>query len=72
MDFFDLEKERLRKDPQEAKICLKCDKCNSEIYEGEEYYCYDGIMELCEDCFDEMQSEEKRDCERIAGDDDGD
>ena len=71
MDYLDLEAERLKLDPQEVKVCLKCDKCNSEIYEGQEYYETD-LGDLCETCFDEMQSEEKKECERIAGDDDED
>lgn len=71
MDYLDLEAERLRLDPQEAKVCLKCDRCNAEIYEGQEYYLYERDC-LCEQCFDEMQSDEKREYRRIAGDDDGD
>ena len=69
MDYLDLEAERLRLDPQEAKVYLNCDNCGGEIYEGQEYYeCEMG--DLCEKCFDKMQEDEKAECERIAGDDD--
>lgn len=71
MDYYDLEAERLRNDPQEAKVYFNCDNCGAEIYEGQEYYdCEAGY--LCEECFDEDQEMYKQSCERIAGDDDGD
>ena len=55
MDYLDLEAERLKFDPQEAHICLKCDRCNTEIYENQEYYLYERDC-LCEQCFDEIQA----------------
>lgn len=69
MDYLDLEAERLRLDPQEAKVYFNCDRCGGEIYEGQNYYIYERDI-LCEECFDEMQYDEKRECERIAGDED--
>ena len=52
MDYLDLEAERLKLDPQEARVCLKCDRCNAEIYEGQNYYVFERDC-LCEQCFDE-------------------
>lgn len=69
MDYLDLEAERLRLDPQEAKVCFNCENCDGEIYEGNSYYEYNGDY-LCEQCFDKKQEDEKRECERIAGDND--
>ncbi len=71
MDYLDLEAERLKLDPQEAKTCFNCDVCGDEIYEGQEYYdCETGY--LCESCFDKEQDTYKQSCERIAGEDDED
>ena len=66
MDYLDLEAERLRLDPQEVKVYSECDACGDEIYVGQEYYKVEG-SNYCEQCFDEMQLDEKRKCERIAG-----
>lgn len=66
MDYLDLEDERLKSDPQEVKAYSECDTCGSDIYIGQEYYISEGNI-YCEQCFDEMQSDEKRECERIAG-----
>ena len=61
-----IEEQRLMLDPQEAKISLRCDRCNKEIYEGEEYYFFER-NNLCEECFDEIQNDEKFNSRRIAG-----
>ena len=71
MDYLDLEAERLRNDPQETKVYSECDFCGGEIYIGQEYYNFEGNI-LCEQCFDEMQLDEKRECARIAGEEYGD
>ncbi len=43
MDY--LESERLKLDPQEEKVILKCDDCGAEIYKGQEYYdCEAGYL----------------------------
>ena len=68
MDFDrEIENQRLKQDLQEVIVFMTCDICGAEIYEGHDYYdCPAGY--LCEDCFDKVQSEEKRECEKIAGD----
>ena len=63
------EGQRIKQDPMEGKVCLNCNRCGAEIYEGQEYYIFESDS-LCEECFNEMQHDEKRECERIAGDDD--
>lgn len=73
MDYLDalaLEKQRndLYKDDEES-VCFQCDKCRANIYDGQTYYECE-IGDLCEECFDEMQTDEKRECERVAGEDD--
>lgn len=66
----DLEKERLQKDREEQGIVYyRCDRCGADIYKSEDYYSYDGDC-LCEECFDEILSDEKAQARRIAGDDD--
>ncbi len=64
----EIENMRVSLDPQEQPPMLFCDKCRTEIYNGEEFY---DTMEnwLCEDCFDEWQRKEKETCKRIAGED---
>lgn len=64
-----IEQERLMRDPQEMKIYTRCDRCNVEIYEGGDYYFFER-NNLCEDCFDEIQNDEKFKSRRIAGDND--
>lgn len=64
----EIEKQRLQQDLQEAKVYFNCNRCNAEIYQGNEYYCYERNI-LCEECFDELQSNEKFKAKRIAGDD---
>ena len=49
--------------PPEAKVIYHCCKCNTEIYEGETYYLYDG-WEYCTECFED----EIKQYEMIAGD----
>ena len=75
MDYLDILSLEKQKDyiyaPKEEKVCFCCDKCKEEIYYGQEYYKTD-FGYVCEKCFDEIQLEEKRECERIAGDDDED
>ena len=80
MDYLDYlslkEMENQILEPPEDKIYCYCNNCGGEIYEGED--CYDvgeplsGENLICEKCFDEKQSQEKEDCRRIAGDNDGD
>lgn len=65
----EIEKQRIKDDLQEAKVCFNCNRCNSEIYTGNEYYFYERNL-LCEECFDELQSNEKFKAKRIAGDND--
>lgn len=69
---WDKELERLRKslDIQEQPVIMHCDICSKEIYKGEEYY-DDEVDFMCEECFDKMQEEQKRECRRIAGEDNG-
>lgn len=63
-----LEKERI--DMEEPKdVYYKCDRCGADICKGEDYYSYDRDC-LCEDCFNEIQKDEKFEARRIAGDDD--
>ena len=71
MEDFDneIERQRIELDPQEVKVCFNCDRCNAEIYEGNKYYFYERNS-LCEECFDDIQSEEKFNSIRIAGDED--
>lgn len=38
----------------ETPVCY-CEKCNGEIYEGEEYY-YIAEMKICEDCIDNFRT----------------
>ena len=65
----EIENQRLKLDKQEVKPKLRCYRCGSEIYDGEEYYLYERDK-LCEECFDEMQEDEKYESKRFAGDDD--
>ncbi len=68
-DYLDLEAERERIDKEEQKkIVFYCDKCGASIYDKDEYYFYQRDC-LCEECFDEVQEEEKFEARRIAGDD---
>ena len=69
MEYLDLEAERLKLDPQEAKVELRCGKCGAEIYKGQEYYFFEREY-FCEECFDEIQSDEKIEARRIAGEED--
>lgn len=71
MENFDevIEKLRVSLDPQEQKLYCYCQKCEKEIYKGEEYCETDEYEFLCEDCFDELQKQEKQDCLKVAGDD---
>ena len=70
MDFDkEIENLRLQRDPQEQLVCMTCDNCGAEIYEGQEFYDCDAGY-LCEDCFEEEQDMYKSSCERIAGEDD--
>ena len=64
-----LEKLRIQLDPQEKKEELKCDRCGTEIYKDDDYYLYERNR-LCEECFDDIQSTEKFECRRTAGDED--
>ena len=69
-DYLDLEEQRLQLDREEqGKVAFQCDRCGRDIYDGEEYYCREGDW-LCEECFDELQKDEKYECRMIAGDDD--
>lgn len=68
-DFLDLEEQRLKLDREEqGKVAFKCNKCGTDIYENDEYYFYERDY-LCEECFDEIQKDEKFEAKRIAGDD---
>lgn len=68
MDYDDyLENERIKNDLQEIPVYTRCDRCNAEIYYGNEYYNYEGD-DLCEECFDDIQSDEKSEARRYAGD----
>lgn len=71
MDFdAEIEKQRIKNDPQEAEIFCYCDRCNQEIYVGNSYYLFQNLkFNLCENCFDELQDMEKKESERIAGED---
>ena len=67
MDFDNyIENQRLHTDLQEQKVLQYCDECQGEIYKGNEYYNLEGYN-LCEECFDKMQSKEKEDHRLIAG-----
>ena len=72
MDYLDaLELEKQKNDLyEEENAYSECDICGNEIYEGQEYYNFNGDI-YCEQCFDEMQSDEKRECKRIAGEEYG-
>lgn len=72
MDFDnEIEKQRIRNDLQEKKIFCTCDRCNQEIYFGNLYYLFQNLkFNLCENCFDELQAMEKKEFERIAGEED--
>lgn len=75
MDYLDsLALEKQKEDfysPDESEPIFYCTNCKKEIYYGDNYYETD-LGDICEDCFDEIQINEKRECERIAGEDDGD
>lgn len=62
-----LEQERIKNDPMEQPVIFCCDKCGGEIYKGTEYYETDLYYHICENCFDELQLEEKSEALRIAG-----
>lgn len=67
MDFDNyMETQRLQNDMQEVLALNRCDECGAEIYKGSEYYSIEGYN-LCEDCFDKMQEQEKNDHRLIAG-----
>ena len=66
-----IENERIKNDLQEIDVCFCCERCGAEIYKGNEYYFFER-NHLCEDCFDEIQKDEKFEAKRIAGEDDGD
>lgn len=69
MDFDnEMEKMRIKNDSQEKIVCYLCSRCNAEIYINEEYYIYQRCK-LCEECFEEIQKDERYECRRIAGDD---
>lgn len=69
MDFDNyIENLRVNTDLQEQKVIYNCDVCSSEIYKGNEFYCVDGYN-LCEECFDKMQSKDKEDYKCVAGGD---
>lgn len=69
-DYLDLEEERLKLEREEQKkLVLNCDKCGANVYDKEEYYFYERDC-LCEECFDEIQKDEKFEARRIAGEDD--
>lgn len=68
MDFDNyIENERIRTDLQERKVVHTCDNCGAEIYVGNEFWSLEGYN-LCEDCFDEIQKNEKNEHRLIAGD----
>lgn len=70
MDFDkEIENQRFKLDPQEIRAYLLCNRCAEEIYVGDEYYLYER-SKLCEECFDEIQSDEKFNQKRIAGEED--
>ena len=64
----DLEKERIAIE-EKYNVVFHCDRCGAEIYENDNYYSYEGDC-LCEECFDEVQSDEKAMARRVAGDED--
>ena len=67
MDFDNyIENQRLHTDLQEQEVLHYCDECQGEIYKGNEYYNLEGYN-LCEDCFDKSQMQEKEDHRLIAG-----
>lgn len=67
MDFDNyIENERIKTDLQEKDILYNCDECGADIYEGNEFYCLEGFN-LCEECFDEIQRNEKNEHRHIAG-----
>ena len=51
------------------KVYFNCDLCGAEIYKGQEYYFFEREY-FCEECFDEIQSDEKIEARRIAGEED--
>lgn len=67
---WDYELERIRQslDPQESRVIITCNFCGNNIYDGQDYFETEGNI-LCENCFDEQQSNEKSECRRIAGED---
>lgn len=68
MDFDNyIENERIKNDLQEKKVIHTCDNCEAEIYAGNEFWSLEGYT-LCEDCFDEIQRNEKNEHRLIAGD----
>lgn len=64
-----LEEFRLINDIQEAEVKLTCEICQKELYDGDNYYETDKYYHICEDCMDEELRKEKKECERIIGDD---
>ena len=67
MDFDNyIENQRLKTDLQEKRVMYNCDECGGEIYEGNEFYNLEGYN-LCEDCFDKTQLEEKEEHRLVAG-----
>jgi len=71
MDFDNyIEKERIKTDWQEKDIIHICDNCGADIYEGNEFYSLEGYN-LCEECFDEIQRNEKAEHRCVAGEDNG-
>lgn len=67
-DNFDDYIEHERQKIQDIPSYTRCDRCNAEIYNGEEYFVFEGDT-LCEECFDDVQADEKIDASRIAGED---
>ena len=63
----ELENQRISMDRQEIEVYCYCERCGKEIYKNEDYYYYEKDK-LCEECFDEIQHDEKFNCRRIAGD----
>ena len=62
-----LEYSRLENDLQERDVSYRCDGCNCEIYQGNEYFLNDENFIFCEKCYDEIQSNQKKDARKVAG-----
>ena len=68
MDDNQLEAYRIKHDPQEQQPVFQCEHCGKDMYENEEYYEYEG-ENLCEDCFDIQQLEDKLVAKKYVGED---